>query len=384
MKELLKKYVDEFNANDDELYKNLIPNADAYAWLSSHIPLFECSDKELERTYYFRWWTYRKHIKKTPEGYAISEFLPEVPWSGKYNIINAPVGHHFFEGRWLGDCDGIFSDYLRYYLDNPEDARRYSSWLLYAAMQYELSGGELSVGYDELLKMTEYYTAWERERGLPSGLFWSWDDRDAMEYSISGNRNGTSIKGLRPTLNSYMYADAVAIAYFAGKLNEQSIKEEYLEKAEKIKKLINEKLLFNGFFKAKHGNSDAELLSLEERDDDTGSPMELIGYIPYMFGIPDEGLEIAFEHLADSNVFLAKTGMSTVDMRHPDFLKEHDHECLWNGYVWPFATSQVLTGLIRTVHSGHPELKSLLVRHTELYARMHKIELDGKKTSLDR
>ena len=39
MKALLKKYVDEFNANDDELYKNLIPNADAYAWLSSSVPI---------------------------------------------------------------------------------------------------------------------------------------------------------------------------------------------------------------------------------------------------------------------------------------------------------------------------------------------------------
>ena len=59
MKELLKKYVDEFNANDDELYINEVPNANAYEWLSERIPLFECSDKQLEKTYYFRWWTYR-------------------------------------------------------------------------------------------------------------------------------------------------------------------------------------------------------------------------------------------------------------------------------------------------------------------------------------
>src|SRR5690606_41087738 len=52
---------------------------------------------------YFRWWTYRKHLKRTPEGYIITEFLPEVPWSGKYNTINCPAGHHFYEGRWLQD-----------------------------------------------------------------------------------------------------------------------------------------------------------------------------------------------------------------------------------------------------------------------------------------
>ena len=115
MKDRLRKDVAEFNRNDDELYVNEIPNAAAYEWLCDRIPLFECPDKELEKTYYFRWWTYRKHVKHTPEGYAISEFLPDVLWAGRYNIINAPAGHHFYEGRWLRKSDGIFSDYLRFY-----------------------------------------------------------------------------------------------------------------------------------------------------------------------------------------------------------------------------------------------------------------------------
>ena len=54
MKEILKKYVDEFNKNDVELYKNLIPNSMAFEWLKDRVPLFECPDKELEKTYYFK------------------------------------------------------------------------------------------------------------------------------------------------------------------------------------------------------------------------------------------------------------------------------------------------------------------------------------------
>lgn len=96
---VLYKYVERFNADDQELYVNAIPNKDAAEFLKNNIPLFECPDEEIERTYYFRWWTYRKHIKATPDGYVVKEFLPNVSWAKKHNTINAPIGHHLYEGR---------------------------------------------------------------------------------------------------------------------------------------------------------------------------------------------------------------------------------------------------------------------------------------------
>ncbi|MDR2376517.1 MAG: hypothetical protein LBD96_08780, partial [Treponema sp.] len=71
----MKEYVDRFNRDDNELYVNYIPNGAAYQWMADHVPLIDIPDKELEAVYYFRWWTYRKHIKKTPGGFIISEFL---------------------------------------------------------------------------------------------------------------------------------------------------------------------------------------------------------------------------------------------------------------------------------------------------------------------
>ena len=379
MKNLLKNYVEEFNRTDDELYVNDIPNAKAYEWLEDRIPLFECPDKQLEKTYYFRWWTYRKHIMTTSGGQGVSEFMPHVPWvKNKYNICGGAAHHHFYEGRWLRNSNDIFSFYLRCFLDDPATAHQYSSWLLNSAEEYEKVGGDLSIGKRELDQMIEYYGEWERTHGHSSGMFWSLDGYDAMEYSISGIRNGKSVKGIRPTLNSYMYAEALAIAYFAKKIGENETAVAYEQKAEKLKKLINENLLFDGFYKAKHGECDDELEEILEKPGDTGSPKELIGYIPYMFGIPEEGLENCFNYLNDPNIFLAKTGMTTADRSHPDYLKEYKHECLWNGYVWPFATAQTLTGLIKTIHSGHPELKSIFIKHMLLYANSHIIEKDGK------
>ena len=47
--DILKHYVDLFNKEDEELYINDIDNSHAYEWLKSEIPLFECSDKDIER-----------------------------------------------------------------------------------------------------------------------------------------------------------------------------------------------------------------------------------------------------------------------------------------------------------------------------------------------
>ncbi len=377
MKNLLKKYVNEFNGCDNEIYINDVPNSEAYEWLCDRIPLFECSDKELERTYYFRFWTYRKHIKKTPEGFAVTEFLPNVPWAGKYNIINAPAAHHFTEGRWLRNSKNVFRDYLRFYLNNPRDSHIYSAWLLWSAMEYEKACGELHIGKDDLEKMVGYYEEWEKTHKLSSGFFWSYDGYDAMEYSISGRKMGKSVKGIRPTLNSYMYAEAVAIAYFADRLGEKETKSEYEKKAEELRRLINSTLIKDGFYRALHGECDDDVDNVQHAAN-TDSPRELIGYIPFMFDIPSEEMTDVFRLLDDEDVFLAKTGLSTAEITDPRYMGKFDHECLWNGYVWPFATSQVLTALIRTIHAGHPEYKDTLIRHLKLYSNMHRIVLGDK------
>jgi len=101
---ILSDYVRRFAADDVELYTNAVPNAAAERFLMRNVPRFACPDKDIERTYYFRWWTFRKHLKKGEEaGWRITEFLPEVSWSGTNNTIVCPAGHHLREGRWLRD-----------------------------------------------------------------------------------------------------------------------------------------------------------------------------------------------------------------------------------------------------------------------------------------
>ena len=121
-------YFSQFNEKDDELYKQYVTNEEVIPFLKKNIPLLDIPDSIIQKTYYFRWWTFRKHIKQTPNGFVITEFLPEVPWSGKYNTINCPAAYHIFEGRWLRD-DIYIKDYINYWLNEADNVRKYSFWV---------------------------------------------------------------------------------------------------------------------------------------------------------------------------------------------------------------------------------------------------------------
>ena len=117
---MIGSYIDRFNMQDKELYVQHISNGQAKEFLSGNIPLFECPDKNIEEIYYFRWWTFRKHLKKTPDGFIVTEFLPDVSWAGKHNGICCPAWFHFREGRWLKHS-GFLKDYAYYWLKGGGD-----------------------------------------------------------------------------------------------------------------------------------------------------------------------------------------------------------------------------------------------------------------------
>ena len=57
-----KRYFESFANQDSDMVTPVYENT--LAFLQQNIPLFDCPDKEIELTYYFRWWNYHKHIKK--------------------------------------------------------------------------------------------------------------------------------------------------------------------------------------------------------------------------------------------------------------------------------------------------------------------------------
>ena len=229
-----KHHIDTFNTEDNELYANAFPNATAWDFLAANIPLFQCPDEDLERTYYFRWWTYRKHVRQGSDGWVITEFLPKVPWSAKDNTISCPAGHHFYEGRWLADPKYL-DDYAAFWFRKGGNPRQYSFWAADALYAYYLVKGNQPLVTGLLDDLVKNHEAWEQCRLTPDVLFWQIDDRDGMEVSIGKS-------GKRATINSYMFGDATAIARIATLAGRRDLATEYLGKAQKLKHLVQTKL----------------------------------------------------------------------------------------------------------------------------------------------
>ena len=379
----LRRYIEKFNKDDNEIYQNHIPNEKAYDWMLSHIPLIDIPDKEIEAVYYFRWWTFRKHIKKTEQGFVISEFLPSVPWAGKYNSISAACGHHVKEGRWLR-YEETLDHYIRYWYQESDNLNSYSHWLEYVVYELCRQRKDFSLALVNLDGMIRWYKERERTNYREDvGLFWSLCDRDAMEFSISGD-------GFRLPLNTYMCANARAIFEFARIAGRNGDAEVFLKKSEDLSANI-EKFLWcekNRFYICvycpnKDGSGDFE------RKDHRFVAREPWGYNPWYFKIAPEGREDAFSQLADNAGFYAPFGLTTAEQRHSGYgcfytgeelnhwllargqntIGPIGHECLWNGPVWPFATSFALTALIE---SKRPD-DGLFFHLLKQYANSHRL-----------
>ncbi len=343
-----RHYIDSFNIHDEEIYQQLISNDVSADFLSISIPLIELPDKNLEKIYYFRWWTYRKHIKKTDDGYVITEFLPPVSWAGKYNTINCPAAHHIYEGRWLRDPT-LMQDYLHFWLTASEDGlRSYSFWIADAtwALQQVHPDRDFILSHFDLL--VDNYWQWDslrRDRGKQ--LFWQVDDRDGMEISVSGQilNHGKSIGGMpatRPTINSYMYGDAKALSKMASLLNEEEPQKTFTREAQLIQENVLKRLWHDSlrFF---------TVLPKEFHEDSSPiSVRELIGYTPWYFNLPPDEIKYsnAWLQVLDKQGFAAPFGLTVCEQRHPFFRISYEgHECQWNGPSWPFATTITLKAL---------------------------------------
>ncbi len=355
-----RHYVDLFNRMEDENIVNAIPNEQSWEWMRQNIPLFECPQDNFEEIYYFRWWTLRKHIKETPVGYVMTEFLVDRSYADDYNMISCALGHHIYEARWLHDQQYL-DDYVRIWYHgnegkNMEKLRKFSSWTADALYNRFLVNADTGLLTDIITDLDADYMEWESQKGLPNGLFWQYDVRDGMEESISGGRH---VQNARPTINSYMYGNAKAIGELAVIAGRNDLADKYVAKAATIKQLVQQKLWnpTNNFF---------ETL---KPDGEFANAREAIGFIPWYFNLPDPGFELAWNQVKDTEGFLAPFGLTTAERRHPGFRTHGCCNCEWDGAVWPFATSQTMTAMANLINNYDQSIinDSIYFKLLELY-----------------
>jgi hypothetical protein len=378
--DILRSYIDKFEKLDGGKYEKFFDKStDIYGFLKDNLPKFSCSDKALEEIYYFRAYTFAKHLKVNRYNQVIlTEWLDTESWQKETDgAISCPVGHHISELKWLKNGKQIARDYINFWVNDPEDLYYYNNWFIYAVYDYASQSGDMDFAYSIVDKLTAYFELFESRHKANCGIYKGVDNYDGMELSISGY-------GLRPTINSYVYASAYALSKIYAHGGEKEKAEKYARFAEDLRKQINEKLFVGDFYYNRPLEEGEEMkryipnFSNPTPDYDI---KEEIGYTPFYFGIPEEKHNIAWKYLMDEKVFLAPYGITTADMSHPLFKFDFNHMCLWNGPVWPFATSQTLTGLAKTIRKNEkmPIGKKEYCQLLQQYAQSQYITIDGVK-----
>lgn len=365
-------------------------------WYTANVPFFECPDADLQTTYYYRWELLTKHLTygSPNSGYIFTEFIDRPFWSGAYGAISCPSGHQLYEARWLRNPQ-IARDYARYWFRTPgAQPRNYSTWLTDAAWAVHRVHPDEKFITDLLPDLKANYEGWEKRHfDQDVGLFWQTGHDDGMEFNINSRQTADILRGApayRPTLNAYLWADAVAIARTAELAGDKETAKAYRDKAAGLKEKLQARLWDpkrQFFFPLSKRDEEADGVKVKaltltyQSGKHAGSEYgrELIGYVPWQFGMldADKGYEAAWKKLIEADGFAAQFGPSTVERNDPMFLLKKTC-CWWSGQSWPYATSQTLKAMANLLQETDQKgvTPADYVKLLQTFAKTHR--KDGK------
>jgi hypothetical protein len=342
-------------------------------WFLRNIPFLEIDDAEIQQIYYYRWKLYRSHIREIGEqGTTVLEFLDNVPWSRQpYSDLNDSASFHLMEGRWLRD-PAIVDNLIDHLYSGGGNDRHFSEPIAAATESSTLVTGNVASAMRHLDTMEYTYNEWDDHFDQGRGLYWIEPLLDATEYTISSidasgagftdkpsadqNHNGfTGGFAFRPSINSYQYANAMAIARIAALAGQHELSEVYTRRAERIRAAVLAQLWNEPMqhFTDRYQRSTRTVTAGEFI-----RGRELVGYVPWLYELPqkEKGLSeeyaSAWRHLLSPEELGGAYGLRTVEPSYPRYLTQYRYdratgspECQWNGPSWPFQTSQALTAL---------------------------------------
>lgn len=360
-------------------------------WFEANIPFFDCSDPEITQVYYYRWQLYKSHIRDLGDrGFIVIEFLNDVGWAkAPYQSLNDATAFHIREGRWLKDRRYV-DDYIDYMYTGGGNDRHFSEAIADAVYAHYLVNGDRVFATKHLDVMQHDFHLWDDHYDFSKDLYFIEPILDATEYSIasmdaSGGRDGfLGGHAFRPTINSFMFANAVAIGKLAALAGDRGTAGYFAKMAESIRESV-ERNLWNEQMTHFVDRFKADNRFVHYWDFIRGR--ELAGYVPWYFDLPDNDPKFAasWRHLLSPDQFAGPYGLRTVEPSYQYYMVQHRYdgptgqpECQWNGPCWPFDTTLVLGGMANLLNDYSQD-----VVHTGDYVRLlkqyaHQHYLNGK------
>jgi hypothetical protein len=340
-------------------------------WFLENIPFLEIDDPEIQQIYYYRWKLYRSHIREIgAQGVTITEFLGNVPWARQpYTDLNDSASFHLSEGRWLRN-PAIIDSLIDHLYSGGGNDRHFSESIAAATWSTTMITGDPSPAIRHLDTMQYIFNQWDDHFDRKRNLYWVEPIADATEYTISSidasgagfnshastdEKENGFIKGyaFRPSINSYQYANARAIASIAKIEGKLDIAADYTQRAEAIQAAVLTQLWNPSF---EHFTDRYQRSTRYVKAGDFVRGRELNGFVPWFYELPPKDLSVdyaqAWRHALSPNELGGAYGLRTVEPSYPRYMVQYRYdkstglpECQWNGPSWPFQTSQTLTGL---------------------------------------
>lgn len=362
-------------------------------WYQDRIPFFESSDPKITQVYYYRWALYRAHQRDLgEEGYISTEFMDDVSWQREpFASLNDATGFHLGEGRWLNDRR-FAGDYIDFMYRGGND-RHFTDHMADSVYGRFLVDGDREAATRHLPVMRHIYRLWDEKFDFSKGLYFVEPLLDATEYTVSsidasggkdGFRGGDSF---RPSVNSYMFANARAIAKLSEMKGDIATAREYAGRAEAIQQRVLQDLWSE---KLEHFVDRYHVSNEHVKYWDPIRARELVGYLPWMFDLvpDDQRYAKAWSHLLSPESLAGKAGMRTVEASYEYYMRQYrylgpDPECQWNGPIWPYQTTQVLHAMANLLdrHSNHgpvtrDDYMRLLRQYTQLHYQGDRLDLE--------
>jgi hypothetical protein len=363
-------------------------------WYEGNIPFFESSDPRIDAVYYYRWALFRAHQRDLGvEGYISTEFLDDVDWQRHpFASLNDATGFHLGEGRWLNDRR-YAGDYIDFMYRSGGNDRHFTDYMADSIWGRYLVDGDVQGVTAHLPVMRQTYRLWDEKFDFDKGLYFVEPLLDATEYTVSsidasGGKDGfRGGDAFRPSINSYMFANARALAKIAALAGDTQMAADYAARAEALQKRVlaglwSEKL---GHFIDRHQSRKNDFVGYWQPIRNR----ELVGYLPWTFDlVPDDAkYAAAWSHLLDPASLAGKAGMRTVEANYEYYMRQYRYlgtqrECQWNGPVWPFQTTQVLLGMANLLDHYDQSVVSrsdymrLLRQYTALHYQGDRLDLE--------
>jgi hypothetical protein len=353
-------------------------------WYIQNIPFFECSDKQIEQVYYYRWKLFKAHIRNVGDNqYVTTEFINDMSWDrDPYSTINAASMHHIYEGRWLKDRRYV-EGYINNLYQDGGNNRSYSESIADATYGAWLVNADSAFLLHQLDSMMLKYEQWYDHYDSSKNLFYIPAMPDATEYTIasidaSGGTGGFEDgEAFRPTINSYMYGNALAISRIAAMKGDTANSKKYLQRATELRANV-EQYLWNDSMQHFVDRFKVDNKYVHYWNFIRGR--ELAGMIPWYFNLPDNSpkYNAAWKHITDTAYLLGQHGLRTNEPSYEYYFKQivffqGQRGSQWNGPSWPFQTSLALTGMANLLNNYQQSVvkSSDYVKQLRLFTQQH-------------